>query len=171
MTADPETFRFDDDGRVPNSPLPLLVYRAAFDLGGGDPAAVLERAFAANRWTGAWRNGVYPFHHYHSTSHEVLGAARGSARLRLGGDRGAALAVTAGDVLVIPAGVGHKNEGASGAFLVVGAYPDGRAWDLCRGEPGERPGVLDNIRAVPPPAADPVRGKDGPLAALWAGDG
>lgn len=159
--------RFEDDGRIPNNPtLPLLVYHGA-PAPGADPAADFESLFARNGWRGSWRDGVFPYHHYHSTAHEVLGVARGQATLRLGGERGVALRVRAGDVLVIPAGVGHKNEGADPDFLVVGAYPDGQDWDLCTGEPGERPGVLDNIRRVPLPAADPVHGAGGPLAEHW----
>ena len=162
--------RFDDDGRIPNSALPLFVYHGALRLDGDDdPAAVCEAVFADNGWRGAWRNGIYPFHHYHSTSHQVLGVARGEATVRLGGEGGATLRVRAGDVVVIPAGVGHKNLGSSGDFLVVGAYPDGRDWDLCRGEPGERPRVLENIRCVPLPETDPVYGRDGPLVEHWHG--
>ena len=164
----PEQHRFADDGRIPNNPrLPLLVYRRALEPSPADPAAPFKAAFARNGWTGAWRDGIYGFHHYHSTSHEVLGIARGRVRVRLGGEGGLATELRAGDVVVIPAGVGHKNEGATPDLLVVGAYPDGRDWDLCRGEPGERPRVLDNIGAVPLPAADPLAGADGPLVAVW----
>ncbi len=107
--------------------------------------------------------------HYHSTAHEVLGIARGEAAVRFGGESGVTLRVRPGDVVVIPAGVGHKREDASPDLLVVGAYPDGRDWDLCRGEPGERPRVLENIRRVPLPTADPVYGADGPLVEHWHG--
>jgi uncharacterized protein YjlB len=165
---EPERHLLTDDGRIPNNPrLPLLVYRGALEPGPSDPAATFETAFARNGWRGAWRDGIYGFHHYHSTSHEVLGIARGSVRVRLGGEGGLATELRAGDVAVIPAGVGHKNEGSTPDLLVVGAYPDGRDWDLCRGEPGERPRVLDNIAAVPLPAADPLAGADGPLVAIW----
>jgi uncharacterized protein YjlB len=165
----PESHRFTDDGRIPNSPLPLLVYRRALAPEREEGLArAFERLFAGNGWLGAWRDGIYPFHHFHSTSHEVLGVARGTARVRFGGEGGGAtLELAAGDVAVIPAGVGHRNEGASPDFLVVGAYPDGRAWDVRRGEPDERENVMANLAAVPPPAADPVRGRDGPLIARW----
>ena len=163
----PEAIRFEDDGAIPNSRLPLLVYPAAFELGGADPAAAFETRFAANRWRGAWRNGIYPFAHYHSTAHEVLGIARGRAEVRFGGARGRVLTVRAGDVVVIPAGVGHQNLGSGADFLVVGAYPDGVEWDLCRGQPEERPRVLENIARLPLPAADPIYGQDGALLEHW----
>jgi uncharacterized protein YjlB len=163
-----QVHRFEDDGSIPNNPeLPLVVYQRALSLDRGDAARSFEAAFAANGWGGSWRDGIYPFHHYHSTAHEVLGIARGEATVRLGGEGGVTLRVQAGDVVVIPAGVGHKNLGSSADFLVVGAYPAGQDWDLCRGGPDERPRALENIRRVPLPAADPVYGRGGPLAEHW----
>ena len=158
---EPETFRLDDDGVVPNSKLPLLLYRGVLDANAGDPAAAFEDLFARHRWAGSWRNGIYDFHHYHSTAHEVLGIARGHASLRFGGARGRTVDVVAGDAVVIPAGVGHKNEGASVDLLVIGAYPDGMSYDLCLGRPGERPDVL---RTSPPcrcPPPTPWRERPG----------
>jgi uncharacterized protein YjlB len=87
--------------------------------------------------------------------------------VRFGGDVGIELIVRAGDVAVLPAGVGHQNLGASPDLLLVGAYPRGQRWDLCRGQPEERPQVLENIQRVPLPAADPVYGADGPLVEHW----
>jgi len=161
----PEVFYFKDDGGIPNNRLPLLLYRNA--LSNGVNARSLQKQFAANNWTNSWDNGVYSFHHYHSTSHEVLGIYSGSALLHLGGEKGEKLSVKAGDVIVIPAGVGHKNLGASNDFGVVGAYPDGRDWDLLKGEPGERPKADKNIAALPIPDFDPILGKTGGLRKLW----
>jgi uncharacterized protein YjlB len=121
----PEIAVFKDDGVIPNNRLHLLLYRGVLPNGGVDPATRVVQLFAANNWANSWRNGIYPFHHYHSASHEVLGVYRGSATVRLGGEQGKDFKVSAGDVIVIPAGVGHKNLGASEDFGVVGAYPDG----------------------------------------------
>src|SRR3954454_12300552 len=118
-----ETFQFEEDDGIPNSRLPVLVYHRVPEA---RRAIDCEQLFAANGWRGAWRDGIYPFHHFHSTSHEVLGVAQGSARVRLGGPGGTAAELGAGDVVVIPAGVGHMCEDASPDFLVLGAYPDGR---------------------------------------------
>lgn len=161
-----EIYRFADDGTIPNSPLPLLVYRGA--MADADLAGALERRFAANGWRGGWRNGIFDYHHFHSISHEVLGLARGEAVVRFGGERGRSVAVSAGDVVVIPAGVGHRLERGTADLLVVGAYPEGRGWDVRRGDPAERAEVLANIAAVPVPASDPLEGAGGPLTVAWA---
>src|SRR2546429_306773 len=99
--VEPEEFLFKDDGVFPNSALPLLLYRQAFTAEAEDLASVIEQRFAENDWTNSWRNGVYSFAHYHSTTHEALGVYCGSAILRLGGELGKNVAVHAGDVFVI----------------------------------------------------------------------
>jgi uncharacterized protein YjlB len=167
----PEQFRFKDDGVFPNSELPLLVYRQAHTDDGQDPASVLEERLAENDWCNSWRNGVYPFTHYHSTTHEVLGVFCGSATLRVGGEHGETVDLHAGDVIVIPAGVPHQKIGGSEDFAVVGAYPDGRDWDLLRGLPGERPKSDHTIAALPIPDCDPIYGAKGPLRQIWNGSG
>src|SRR5437899_6148106 len=129
-----ELYRLADDGIIPNNAaLPLIVYRGALPPS-GDVARQFEALFARNGWSGGWRNGIYPYHHYHSTAHEVLGIANGHARVRFGGAKGETVAVRAGDVVVVPAGVGHKRESASADLLVIGAYTDGRGPDLCTGK-------------------------------------
>lgn len=163
----PEPYLFADDGRIPNSRYPLLVYHKAFAATGSAAATWLENRFAANNWTNSWRNGVFPYHHYHSTSHEVLGVYSGSALLQLGGEKGKAIRVAAGDILVIPAGVGHKKLEASEDFGVVGAYPDGRSYDVLRGEPGERPQADQRIASLPRPAMDPLTGAKGGVLQHW----
>jgi uncharacterized protein YjlB len=163
-----ETYRFTDDGTVPNNPLPLVVYRGALTHD-GDRATACERLFERNGWPGAWRNGIYGHHHYHSTAHEVLGIAAGSARVRLGGDAGQTVELRAGDVVVIPAGVAHKRESASADLLVIGSYPQGQRPDHCRAEPAAHDAAVGRIGRVPLPAADPVTGGAGPLLECWRG--
>ncbi len=163
--ADVETHSFEDDGAFPNSRFPVLVYH---DVSDAHDASSCEALFARNGWRGAWRDGIFSFHHFHSTAHEVLGIVSGSAEVVLGGPTvGRRFAVQTGDVLVLPAGTGHYNAGSSGDFLVVGAYPNGMSWDMRRGDPEEHDEVLQNIRAVPLPDADPVEGEDGSLKRTW----
>lgn len=154
--------RLTDDGIYPNNPnLSLLLYQNAVQLTEPDPARVFEDLFHTNHWGGGWRNGIFNFHHYHSSAHEVLGVYRGQAEIQLGGDNGITLTIKAGDVVVIPAGVAHKNLGASHDFAVVGAYPQRQNPDTCYGKAGERPQADRNIACVPLPAADPVYGESG----------
>lgn len=161
----PETHFFEDDGGIPNSRLPVLVYHG---IEPAHAASSCEELFATNEWLGAWRDGIFSYHHFHSTAHEVLGIVSGSAAVILGGPSvGKRFEVHAGDVLVLPAGTGHCNAGSSADLLVIGAYPDGMSWDLRRGDPAEHDEVLRNISRVPLPKADPVEGADGSLVGIW----
>ncbi|MEX0906092.1 MAG: cupin domain-containing protein [Balneolaceae bacterium] len=167
MNFKTETYSFEDDGRIPNSKYPLVAYLNAFEERGSEGAGWLEDTFTSNNWTNTWRWGVYSFHHYHSNTHEVLGVFNGEALLHMGGESGERIKVHAGDILIIPAGVGHKCLEAGSGFTVVGAYPDGRSPDLNKGGKGERPGTDENISAVPFPPTDPLVGKDGGLLDIW----
>ena len=161
MTEGPELLFFADDGTIPNNPrLPTLLFRGAVPP--GEPEAA-EALFARHGWPPAWRNGIYPYHHYHPDAHEALAIACGTVRVMLGGEGGQALDLGAGDVVVLPAGTGHRNLGASPDLLVVGAYPRGQSPSECRGRPGEHPKAVPQIAQVPDPPTEPVRGRSWPL--------
>jgi len=158
-----------DDGVVPNNArLPLLVYQAALKLPVQDGASVIEQLLETNKWGGAWRDGIYPYHHYHSTAHEILAVFGGSATVQLGGERGILQKLNVGDVIIIPAGVAHKRLEESFDFGVVGAYPEGQDWDICYAKAEERPKADRNIASVPLPQADPIYGITGPLMERWS---
>lgn len=162
------TFRFKDDGVIPNHPhWPLIVYRGVVKLPVDiDPAAILEDLFELNGWGRSWRNGIYDYAHYHSRIPEVLGIARGSAKVQFGGKRGRTIAVKAGDVAILPAGTGHRCLHASNDFLVVGAYPPDGTYDECTDEE-EYARAVETIPKVEKPRKDPVYGPNGPLAGIW----
>ncbi|WP_246683297.1 cupin domain-containing protein [Mesorhizobium sp. B2-1-3A] len=162
------TMRFADDGLIPNHPAwPLLIYRTPVALSKSlDPAAVMEAVFETNGWGDSWRNGIYPYVHYHSRIHEVLGVARGKASVRFGGEKGRTILLKAGDVAVLPAGTGHQCQAASDDFLVVGAYPPFGTYDECT-KPKQHEAALHSIAALPPAETDPVFGTKGPLIELW----
>jgi uncharacterized protein YjlB len=165
---EPLAIVFTDDGLVPNSRLPFLVYKGAVDVESGHPEKTIEGLFGANGWGDMWRNGVYDFPHYHATVHEALGIARGHARVRFGGDRGKVFEIAAGDVAILPAGTGHQCLIASADFSVVGAYPPGAKMHVTRPTPENYAKALKTIPQVKLPKTDPVMGKDGPLVRLWS---
>jgi uncharacterized protein YjlB len=151
-------------GAIPNHPRwPLLVYQDVFGGRSGDLASMFEDLFSRNRWPAAWRNGVLPFHHYHSNAHEVLGIYDGEVTVQFGGESGVTVTAKPGDVIVLPAGTGHKRLSSRGTLGVVGAYPEGSQPDTCT--PTSFSARI--IRSVPRPACDPVYGASGPLFEHW----
>ena len=164
----PITHVFADDGRIPNNLLPFVLYRGGVDLAGSpNPEELIEKTFTVNGWVGLWRNGIYPYVHYHSMIHETMGIARGRAKVRFGGEHGKAIDVAAGDVVILPAGTGHQRLWQSHDLVVIGAYPPSGKYNLCRGSRAEHAKALASIPKVPLPSSDPVFGPMGPLIALW----
>ena len=167
--AEVQAFRFEDDGETPNNPrLPMLVYHSAIALDGErDPAVPFERAFARHGWGDGWRHGIHSFLHFHTGTHEVLGIARGRAKVEFGGAKGKVIDVAAGDVVVLPAGCGHRRVESSPDLLVVGAYPKGSTSDHQRPNTANHAAAVAAIARTPVPAEDPLFGRNGPLSRLW----
>lgn len=164
---EPVLFYFDDDGVTPNSRLPVLIYKNVFSEIKEDLALYLEKTFQKNDWTGNWRDIVLDKDHYHSTTHEVLGISEGSVNLQLGGAKGKQFEVSAGDVLIIPAGVAHCSLGNDHHYQVIGGYPQGRSWDMIYCEPEKYKEAKITIGSLPLPKSDPIFGEKGPLLDSW----
>ena len=96
----PETHVFEDGRGIPNSRLPVLIYH---DVQEAREAPECEVLFDRNGWRGAWLDGIFSFHHFHSTAHEVLGIVAGSGAVILGGPDGRRFEIRRGDVFVLPA--------------------------------------------------------------------
>jgi uncharacterized protein YjlB len=160
----PQQIHLKPNGWVPNNSFPVLLYRSALPSS-ANLADDMERIFKTNGWPPQWRNGVYSFHHYHSTAHEVLGFAAGHADLVLGGEGGEPVTVRSGDILVLPTGTGHCRISASDDFLVIGAYPENEHWDICR--TAATPAMLESMSRVRFPPSDPLTGPTGALPKLW----
>ncbi|WP_207496715.1 cupin domain-containing protein [Aridibaculum aurantiacum] len=154
------------DGNVPNNlSLPVLYYKHVLQSDAGEQA--IKNLFSENGWKDSWTGDIYTYHHYHSTAHEVLAVLSGNCMVELGGDDGNIQKVQQGDVLVLPAGVAHKNVGASADFKCIGAYPEGQQYDMNYCKPEELEAAVENISKVPLPAKDPVFGEQGALVELW----
>jgi len=163
----PEHYFVKDDGIFPNNRLPIIHYPKIAKLPKLFPAAAVKKLFQSNNWKNNWKQGIYTYHHYHSTTHEVLGVCKGETLLLLGGEKGITLLIQEGDVLIIPAGVAHMNLGEENDVTCVGGYPDGRDYDMNYGKPEERPRTDHNIISIPLPETDPVLGKKSNLFAMW----
>lgn len=166
-SIDPLLYYFDDDVVTPNNHLPVLVYKNVLTEIKEDLATYLEKIFQQNNWTGNWRDIVLDKDHYHSTTHEVLGISKGSVNLQLGGAKGKQFSVSAGDVLIIPAGVAHRSLNNQVDYEVVGGYPEGRSWDMIYCEPEKYKEAKIKIDGLPLPKTDPLFGASGHLVKLW----
>jgi uncharacterized protein YjlB len=107
----PETyFITKSTPHVPNSPLPVLVYRSV--LPANPTSEIICGAVEPNNWM---KGGVfkhYPAHHFHSVTHELYAVFKGHSRLLLGRgpldtEGGVEVDLRVGDCIVLPAGVAH----------------------------------------------------------------
>lgn len=162
---EPQLITLNDDGVFSNSRLPVVLYKNAMDT--KDLPTVFKQRFKQNNWYNSWEADIFTFHHYHSNTHEVMGVCRGTTTLQLGGGQGEQVTIATGDVLIIPAGVAHKNLREENAVTCIGAYPDGREYGINYGNKGERPETDRRIAAVPVPGYDPLFGKDAGVAGFW----
>lgn len=162
--TDSETLLLGPNGWVPNNPAStVLLYRAVLPAGG---AEAIEAVLCKHGWPPDWRDRVYTYHHYHSTAHEALGCVAGTARLMLDGGGGRKMTIGASDLLVLLAGIGHRQISASDDFLLVGGHRQRQNRDICceSADAAKRA----RITAVPLPRCDPAVGQYGPLTRLWS---
>lgn len=153
--------------RVPNTSVlqkPLLIYHSAFPPN-TSATAVEAHLSSVDVVTPQWRYTMYRTTHFHSTAHEILSVVAGKARVCFGGydnpDR-VETVVGKGDVIIIPAGVGHGLiDDFDSQFTMVGSYPKGQSWDMCYGREGEEEKVKA-MKALGWFDRDPVYGDEGP---------
>ncbi|KAK0379515.1 hypothetical protein CMEL01_16516 [Colletotrichum melonis] len=181
--AQPEAYPLKRTAHCPNNDLPVLIYR--------DVLQPLNEESASERlqrhgWEkkGTW--GTISLKHFHPNTHECYGVFQGSSELVFGEGvsddvgSGVRCIVRAGDVVVVPAGVGHasvsKAEGAADPvegepeYRYVGVYPKGSPhykYEIGKKKLEEKSGLLEEVSAVPVPPNDPLYGIDGPLVRIW----
>ncbi|CAJ2503647.1 Uu.00g110410.m01.CDS01 [Anthostomella pinea] len=155
---------------IPNTSIqnkPLLHYHAAFPPASITASAIESHLTSVGVVEPQWRFTMYSTTHFHSTAHEVLCVSDGKAKLCFGGEENSGKVekvVEKGDVLVIPAGVGHRlleDLTTGGGFQMVGSYPKGCNWDMCYGKKGEESKVR-SIGKLPWFTRDPIYDDHGP---------
>jgi uncharacterized protein YjlB len=156
----PRRVYFERASDVPNTKLPVLLFRGALAATAPAKGRRFRDAFRRNGWAGVWTDTIYDYTHFHSNAHEVLGIAKGKVTIILGGAQGRRFRLKAGDMLAIPAGVGHRRASNDAGLKVIGAYPRGQShFDM------RRKGRA--VPHVPLPDSDPLYGKGGPLTRCW----
>jgi uncharacterized protein YjlB len=150
-----ESIQLAENGWVPTMACPSSSI-AAWSTARARGRPRVSRNYSDHGWPPDWRDGIKGYHHYHSTALEALGISAGRATLELGGPDGRKVEVCAGDALMLPTGTGHRCIEASADFLVVGAYPEGQDWDICREAPNRA--ARQRMLALPYPDRDPVTG-------------
>ncbi len=153
----------------PNSKQPVLIYRNGLHLPDqkNKSAVIAQKLFNSNGWSNSWKNGIYDFHHYHSNVHECMAVCMGWANVILGGPNGKRIKLKKGDIIILPAGISHKCTKMSEDFLCVGAYPEGKDYDINTGTPKEYKKAIKNISGISVPKHDPLFGKQGFLKTYW----
>jgi uncharacterized protein YjlB len=151
---------FEKADDVPNAKLPVVLYRGVLDLHASGKTKLFRERFKENGWAGVWTDTIYDYTHFHSNAHEVLGIAEGRVSLRLGGEQGSLFRLRPGDMVILPAGVGHRRVGDDEGLKVVGAYPRGQSHYNMK-----RKGRV--VPRVALPATDPFYGENGPLIKAW----
>jgi len=87
--------------------------------------------------------------------------------VQFGGDGGVVITARPGDVIVLPAGTGHKKLSSRGDLGIVGAYPAGQRPDMCTPITANPQRSAAAVARVPLPQGDPVHGEGGPLFTHW----
>lgn len=111
----PETYSFSSTPTVPNSALPVLVYRNV--LVPLADANTVKEIIEKNRWLQGGVFKTFSLCHFHSVTHECYAIFKGSSKLLLGRgpldgqEGGAEVDLRAGDVIVLPVGLRNITDG------------------------------------------------------------
>ncbi len=163
----------EEDRPYPNSAFPVLYYPEAFKeiTNNDNPEREVIEKLGQHLYKRDWVDGIFPYHHFHNNTHEVLVCIEGEASVQLGGPNGKTVTFSKGDVLLLPAGTAHKRIEASDDFEIVGAYPDGIDYQTYREEDVASEEIYEKVRQesakVPVPENDPVQGQEGAVQKYW----
>jgi uncharacterized protein YjlB len=140
----------------------IIIYRNAVDPDAADCAEQFEALFTENGWHLEWRGRISDTGHFHSRAHEIIAIVKGATILAFGGGKGKRVVLDAGDAVLVPPGLLHRQVGAwTGGVEAVGAIPEEVEWDLRREPPPDEPD--GGTALVDRPCCDPILGMRGPL--------
>ncbi|OJI97479.1 hypothetical protein ASPVEDRAFT_49477 [Aspergillus versicolor CBS 583.65] len=182
----PEQYTLPSTAHVPNSPMPVLVYRNVLPM--PRTMEVTQEFIESHGWS---RQGiVWPAiytRHFHPNVHECYAILSGHSEVLMGVGKldnanghkpedhdseeiGLFLTLREGDVIVHPAGTGHAKISDERDYRYLSFFPSGSPrWVSCNGDTElDRDDPLAETMAVPTPP-DPVLGNYGHLNALWSG--
>ncbi|KAH6972347.1 hypothetical protein BKA56DRAFT_635379 [Ilyonectria sp. MPI-CAGE-AT-0026] len=170
----PEIYRFSQTPFVPNSRLPVLIYRNVLPQPHQEETA--KQFLENNQWLRGGTFGAFSRHHFHPNTHECYAVFQGSSTLLIGvgptedEKGGQKVFMEAGDVIILPAGVSHCTKDIHEDYKYLGVYPKGsQKWknEWCK-DGGRCSSLREEAESVPTPEWDPVHGLKGPLSELWA---
>lgn len=164
-----DTFHIKENRPFPNNELPVLYWPKAVEEWTNEKKAGQKvlALFEKNGYTNGWVNGIFPYHHFHSNTHEVLACIAGEAKVQLGGPDAETYTFAKGDVLLLPAGVAHKRLEATADFQIVGAYPNGQKPDMQKGDTESYEDLKHRALQVKVPETDPLDGAAGAVQQHW----
>ena len=165
-TEQAELLFFRENKVAPNSHLPALFYKKAFEENNESLEDQMYSIFNNNKWNGTRKGRIRTGRYYHTASHEVIGITKQAIFIELGGFNGSRHILEKGDVLILPAGVSIR--------LIKGAGHDVRRGFSA--EPTEnmqyakasyREKAKEAIACIPIPKTDPIYGRSGGLVDIW----
>lgn len=169
---EPEQYRFERTQDTPNNVMPVLVYRSAFST--ATPIGELRNILHSNRWQADGPVEANKTPVFHSKTHVLHAIVRGKCQLLVGGTQygpppGQMIYLSAGDIIVYPAGISHCLV-QSDNYEFVTFYPEksNKRDDCeCRASASAMKTYLKNIEKVAMPKYDPLHGKEGALVEIW----
>jgi uncharacterized protein YjlB len=177
----PEALKFKDDGLIPNSKHPVLIYRSAIGFVESVPRLAARNLIADHIGKNGWRleEGLtlYSYHLYDRKAHKAFIVINGQATLQLGGPKvGRSAVIEEGDLIVIPAGVAHRHLRYANLSLTaqfeameirpVAADEPGPVRGLKKSMEVARPKALESLANIPRPF-NPLYGPQGPGLQGW----
>jgi uncharacterized protein YjlB len=133
MRKKPRVVFFENPADVPNSRLTVLIFRSVLVPGIPAKPDLFRKRFrkAGGAVCGQTRSSITRI--FIRTRMKFWEFIEGKVTVRLGGEQGRLFRLKAGDMLLLPPGVGHRRVGDDKGLKLIGAYPRGQSnYDMKR---------------------------------------